>query len=556
MSQQKLYGQIGIEAARSTPLFWFSNAIGFFWLQFSEPLGLIGVRIGGVLAYIISGCLIFSALKNTFASNKEQYKYLPLVIVIATLFACNSLPTGALIIPDYYTIPLLLSSVFLNLYSNALHGVHDEKTVGLLSIAIGLTMLGLFFSRITMLFLCLAPIAYKFVLWFFCDVNQTNEKNNLTLRISYLVLTIGILFVLLALYYNSLIDMYWNYRAADDSHGLWSLIKIYKKQILRVLPIVIFLYLLIFLYFVNRAGENILFAFIGTIALLSTLSALDMVSYSFYFKKYSPIYIFPFMLLFLSLLLISTCLYLNYRKNPLVWHQKKAKYGFFLVLSCLIPFSLGAGTNTGVFKFAYGMVLPAGFLYVLAVDLVNGSIVTKSKFNILFTALVLILGMIGCYRLYSVLYRDHIEIFSNNVSILKSSGLKGVVTSHRKQASIDNLINYLTKNISETDFVIAYGNMPMIYYLSGIIPYKNESWLDEVARSLLENKVFPEICKNKNTWVILKSKANTMNSDWDVPRVTTNSYKYIDEYIMGNCMTNKVYADSYFEVYKTINATA
>ena len=99
LTNQDLANSIHLDYIKINPFWWFSDIIGGLWISLTEPLGLLGARLGFVLLYASMGAITIKIISLAFKINRVSI----FAIIVMSTLAKN----GTMLI-DYDSFPSFL----------------------------------------------------------------------------------------------------------------------------------------------------------------------------------------------------------------------------------------------------------------------------------------------------------------------------------------------------------------------------------------------------------------------------------------------------------------
>ncbi len=522
---------------KHNPLYPLSNIIGGFYQWLCKDCGLLYARVGGVITYILTAILTYK-LFAIYAHSKSSKITLAKIIVLYSFIAVSPFSfAGALILIDYYTVPMLLFVAT----SYCLSRCIKNSSYGWLLLG-NLFLLGLIFSRITMITYLVFSLSTIFL---FLNSRDQENKNLLATQCSCMV------FIILGyvLYYQNLVVS----NLLSSAFTVYDLLLIYFQHLQTVLDVVVVLFCLILLgYFLTRYKSKrhifkITFLFMLSLLLFSMILLifkLNSEGYLYNLATRLDLHFSVIIVLVLSGLLAALTLFSLKRKKI------EPSFYLLILMGLGFPFMINFGTDTGLYKMGYGIwFLPPTLLLLL-----------EKKFpyySRIFYKASVIIGMLSILKLYTGFYRDNDNIFELNHSI-DLPKLTNVYTTLARGKSYEDLITNASRYINEGDMVFAFDFNPMFYWVTNTKAPADISWPHLNGINFLKEKL-GGICIDPSLLpkIIIISEAATFDKDWpktkssfDLITRDKEEREFINGLIRNQCKSELIWSNGYFSIYK------
>lgn len=504
--------------------FWLPNILGGIWLHFfGEAFGLIGFRFASVL-------IVYATIFFAFLIFKPYFKkeYVLIGLFLAELFIIrfswidyNNLTALFYVIATYFLIKGLQE--------------HKDYLILLYGFLLGINI----FNRIAnilgiSLLLCIFAHGY----WNSVNVKES-IKRALFLISGFIiaVLIISGIMVFLGqfeLFVNSILDLFFNYglnpASSHSGTGLFSL------------------------FFTEQfwAFSWILIAIIGFILISKVYSWLDsrssLVSTGFLFGLFLTgfvisivgdieSYVYLVLYGFFCLILL---------KN-VIWPYPDTKPSPLLSLTVLIILVITPlGSSNGIYNIIYGcwLAIPLGFIFLveftgmdLRLGLNTGNLsvqqfrveLSKNETRKVVCLILISFLSFSLISAYQFTYRDT-ENRLDMIHTVNYPDLKYVFTTEERAHVVQGLVDQLPLYVKKDDYVLEYGDIPLVYYLTGSRPYLDNSWPDLYTSDQFSDKLNQSLKEKGILPVIVRAKyAPTSNWPKTVTPITPGPFQVSNE---------------------------
>ena len=101
--------------------------------------------------------------------------------------------------------------------------------------------------------------------------------------------------------------------------------------------------------------------------------------------------------------------------------------------------------------------------------------------------------------------------------------LHSILTTSDRAHTVDRLVDAVKLNSKAGDRILAYENLPMLYYLSDRLPSTNMTWLTEdYPRSLRESILEDMISRGRLPQLVIRATYTTRDPEWPTIRSPLN----------------------------------
>ena len=199
----------------------------------------------------------------------------------------------------------------------------------------------------------------------------------------------------------------------------------------------------------------------------------------------------------------------------IIQNNNEVKLIAFISLIILFIASMGSMSSFGKI---YGMWLsfPIVLLGIFNIKTFNFSKISLNKNEVLIgkRILLLIIVFTALITKYRYTYLDSCNRFEMVYSV-KHNKLKGVFTTKERAQVVQELLDELPKYINKDTTLLAFGNIPLVHYLTSTEPYLNNPW-----PTIYTNKQFIKQFKTaeseKKLPVIVLAKGSTRYYKWPI----------------------------------------
>ncbi len=516
-------------------MFWLTGIIGGLWLKLFSPLGLLGIRLAGVLVNTITVILTYNLLKKYV---NQEYLKIGLILVVLSL-------NNDIKVLNYNT----LSSLFFILTIQFLFSGLQKNNVLYITLSGFIVGLNVFvrIPNILELGFVLGIVYYQCIND--SSVN-TRKMYNVIKQIIYFIagFFIALAFILVAmrllghlqLYTNSLKLLFamGNSKAVPitdpSGYGLPRLIYIFWSNNIQSLKYALFgtgviLCCLFLNSFDNKSG--LVKLLVKTVVVILILSTVILIITHWIFH-------FTILLFITGIILLTTILIFTSST------EKNIRVLQFFGVFFLISFPLGS--SDGIFtagRYCLWIALPVSIDHILKIQSLNNLlivqrdkleyqkklIITSIQFYYTKKILVSLLFFAGLYQLFYYPFFDRHNRIDMHFG-LQSSNLKGIYTSKERAEVFNELLNASAKYIRPDDYVLAYDHIALYYYATNRAPYLSNPMPAVYSPDMFRSDLYNSIQRNKQLPDLIIQKIGTVGND----------SKWPEEILPGNYYVNKL----------------
>lgn len=493
-------------------MYWFTGIIGGSWLKLFPRPGLLGLRIAGILCTTLTFWITYNLLKKYLYAGP-----LRLALFLIILFLTTAIKE--INYDDITALFFMCTAWFL------FSGLIREKLY-MLFLAGAFISLNMF-SRLPNIL----GLALMLVIWFSGYLNLKTVRQVFIQSLIFIV-GFGLMSVLLfgimksmhhdVYFLNSLKLAIQMSTAIDNSHGLYSMLKLY----------------------IVHFGKAISISIVVIVVLWSSAAAWRRLKSDF------PVSIpfLPIVKWCILIILTAICIY-RAKKDPDFWFYLFLFYagmsmitGFLIItgtqpkylriltaIGCIILLVMPFGSNyilISVGKYSIWIILPITVDYLLNIRSLSSSIVviensqhsyeqiidTKHINGLrnacIYVTLIYILSITYFYPYFDRSNRACMHYAVNNEHV------KGIYTTENRAKDINELLTQSALYIKPEDYVLAYDCMPMFYYLTETKPYMHNSWPWLYDDAVFKQELYKSIQETHVCPVVIMQKRSTIANNW------------------------------------------
>lgn len=492
-------------------MYWFSGIVGGSFFYIFPGLGLLGLRIQGLLIMVATMVTAYYLLKNFI-----NVLHLRIGILILFIFTTNEIKEM-----HYDTLTALLnlcSAFFL------FQGLLQKKylKIGLSGAFISLSM----FTRlpsIVMLVFILAIIYYGIISKIKLSVIF---KQSLSLLVGFISMTLIVLLFMkiighLPVYIEALKMVFSWGSSAEDSHNIFRLIKLFIQDYSQALKYgLVIIFFLLVLYYSNNLLSLLSKSYsrlLGIVIKMSIILALIVLLFKHLINYSTIISVFSGISLIIALIILTSGKY-----------DKEIK--LLVVIGSLILFFEPLGSAGGIAtagRHSLWIIFPFAIDFIFNIKDINGNIkVTADKSDFLIgistnralleTFKKYFIGISISVCIYFSYYYPYFDMSDRiyMTSTIECRNARGIFTTKERATVVNELLKESSKYINKNDLVLAYDCIPMFHYLTETRPYLPNTWpwlfVPEAFDSELNNAKINTI----ELPVIVTQKMNTLGTNW------------------------------------------
>lgn len=501
LSNQLATYLMGIDSISMFPAWWLSDFIGGIWLKITENYGLWGARLGGILG---------SSLIVMYGLRMISFAYRPGIGLIITLLGSALYSHNARIL-YYSNVPALLFVM----YGFSFLKLLENRSKTWLPIISGLLLIALILSKWTMGVTLFIPLC----VWY---VYRNYYKIELPFKPLYTMY--GTAFITLALFLcflksQDLLKDFLVFSGPAKEHQFSSLIETWYRQLRTTVPLLILFFGIPSFYY-SVSKRDTLSKTVSSLNIFLGLFLLSLFLSFFRSKWFCPFSDVPvvYILTYLICGMISTfCIFILRRSLSI---QEFSLYLFSITL----PFAQCACAGTGIPKAQEGMWLLGAVMLCLMIQVGKTSPFKTSKPQLMSicSLLIAMMSFYGIKYTYFYVNRDNSDL-TQLTAEFATPRLKGIYTTPQRKESFEALIKTMGNYTKKGDTILAYFNLPMVYYISETLPLGKHPWLAVITPEKLQEKI-DLFSSSEPPRVIVKSKTDPINPQWGLKPLNPFGY--------------------------------
>jgi hypothetical protein len=551
LANQDMLPALGLRMVTIWPLWWFSDVVGGAWLLLTDHLGLLGARLGWVLAISATSALGVRVVANVYGASVW-------LIVGGALAALHSAAILVMVV-DYYIVPSLIGTLFVLVYLQAIQAAGVRKTCW--AVLAGFLLFLVAISRLPAALLLAVPLGhFGWLIW-----HRTNQLRHSAVRVPVVAVGTALLGLILCAAVFAVGGVLHSYLASvigedattggEQAVAGFSLVKFFLANVARqsglLAPYGIGLMVLSAIL-IEGVRRNLAWL---PVVLLAAVYIAGLVVFMPELSAGQACY-YIFVLMF-----AAACLAFGWR--DIVYFGPASEARFVLLTAALIlPIAIDAGSTLGLLKLCYGGALLFPLAMALAREAVTSASARVCRISLALALLVLpgeAFDLMQNHFAVSV-YGDTTR--SRLVAEMHSSRLRHVWTTPGRQQSFDGLVDAVERESRPGDRILAYSSLTLINYAARRQPLFDVSWIDILSPNELAGRL-AQLCTEQVPALIVRSRGSLMNSEWgsveqplefplSSPEFPVPSFeqahRMIDEAVAIRCHAKPVWSNRDFEV--------
>jgi hypothetical protein len=532
-------------------VYWFTGIVGGAWLKLFPALGLIGLRIAGVICTTTTCWITYKLLKRYLQAGPLRLSLIFILLFLAS--AVREL--------NYYDITALL---FISAVWFLFNGLISERN-NFFVISGAFIALNTF-ARIPNVM----GLGLIIAIFFSGYLNNKRIKEVLSQSVLFclgFVLASAILLSVMRLMHHDsiFIQSLKNARQFknnnDNFFGIYAMIKLYFSHYIQSIGLAIVI--MVASWCSTVAWRRLKKDFPGSKPYLPAIKyfILGILTVAIFFraKKDSELW-FMLFLFYTGICLIVGFLILT-GKQP-------RNIRLLAAIGCLMILIIPMGSDFVLLvagKYAVWIILPVSVDYILSIRSLSSSVTVTENNQHSYVQAIDVSQMTGlrnaCIYLTFIFilsvtyYYPHFDKGSRAGMwySVNNSHVKGVLTTKQRAVVVNELLAQSARYVKPNDYVLAYDCLPLYYYLTDTKPYMHNSWLwlydpgafkDQLEKSYQETHLCP---------VVILHKRSTLGNNW--PQNYDEEFKGHDETLIyvRDFLTahhySQVWENDFFKIY-------
>jgi hypothetical protein len=493
-------------------MYWFTGILGGAWLKLFPGMGLLGLRIAGVLFTTATFWIAYEMLKKYLHTGPLRLSMFLIILFLATAIK-------ELNYDDVTAFFFMCAAWYL------LRGLIRGKSFLLF-------LSGLFISLNTFSRLPnVAGLALIVAIWFSGYLNGARLRQIVFQSLSFLagflfmsVLLIGLMKFLHhdQIFLNSLRLARQIGNSHGNSHSLYAMLKLY----------------------IVHYSEALIISTVVIVALWSSSAAWRRLRTDI--PSSTPF--LPALKFAILIILSAICIY-RAKKDPDFWFYLYLFYagtslivGFLIItgrqpknlrilasIGTIMLLVMPLGSNyilMTVGKYAIWIMVPVTVDYLLNIKALSSRVVVSEnsrhsyeqvidvrqmsglKNACIYLTLIFIISVTYYYPYFDRADRAHMRFPIHNTHV------KGIYTTESRARVINELLGQSALYVKPDDYVLAYDCIPMFYYMTDTKPYMHNSWVWLYDDAVFKQELYNSLRETRVCPVVIMQKRSTIGNNW------------------------------------------
>ena len=495
--------------------YWLSAVIGGLWLKIFPSIGLLGIRIAGVMVTTLTLAMVYYTLKRYL-----NIRNLRIGLIIALIIHTYYLP-----IDLYYnniSILLWISASFL-----IFNGIKKDKTI-LLFMSGVLTGLNIF-ARLS----SILGVIILFSVLYYGWITHNSFRKQITQMakfiggfLSAILITLIVMNLMghLGVFLKNIKITFSIAQSPEDPHNMLVTLKRFILQPILAFSYAGFFLIIAFLFAIISQILHKIKVFTFDVSILISVTTIVMVLLSLtgYFTGN-----------IMGLFVIGITLLANI--YVLLKAKASPEIRLLSLLGILLLLLFPAGSASGLIITGRNVLLISLPICIEVLrelsDLnlsINRTVTPKGKFTLesdrlriipgLFISVTLITGLVFAFSTTFLESSSRMSL----VYSLDHEKLKGIYTSKERSVAVQELLDISPDYVNAGDYVLAYGEMCMYYYLTETRPYLKNPWPAAYTSEMLKNEIRNALNEKADLPALILQKVDLTDPKW--PENTSEPY--------------------------------
>jgi hypothetical protein len=530
--------------------YWLTGIIGGLWLKLFPGMGLLGLRLAGVLFTTVTFWITYDLLKKYLHTGP-----LRLSLFLILLFLATSLKE--INYDDITALFFICAAWFL------FNGLTREKSslIFLSGIFISLNT----FSRPANIF----GLVLLLAIWFSGYLNRNTIRQ--VFRQSFLfiagfgIMSVALIFVMKSMHHDQIFRNSLNLaRQVGGQKNYQLFYGMFKQYILHYgEAIAISMVVIVAMWSSAAAWRRLKGDLPGTIPFLPVLKygvLIILTAVCIYYAKKDPDFWSYLFLFYAGTSLIVGFLIITGRQPKNL--RILASIGCIMLL--VMP--IGAGEilmNLG--KYSIWIIVPITVDYLLNIRALSSRVVVSENSQHSYEQVIDVKQMTGlrntCIYL-TLIYIMSITYFypwfdRNNRSAMhfqvNNEHMHGIYTTERRAGVINELLAQSARYVKPEDYVLAYDCIPMYYYMTDTKPYMHNSWVWLYDDEVFKEELYKSYKETQICPVVIMQKRSTIDNNWPDNYSEENKFRpeataCLQEFLKAH-QYHQVWENDFFKMY-------
>jgi len=539
-------------------MFWFTGVIGGAWLKLFPGMGLLGLRIAGVLFTTITLWITHDLLKKYLHTAPLRLSLLLIVLFLST--SIKEL--------NYDDVSALF---FMSAAALLFSGLTNQKPI-LIFLAGAFISLNAF-SRISNL----TGLVLASAIWFSGYLNQNSIKQMLAGSLIFIagfgVMSMGMIMLMKLLHHDAIflnsLDLVSQMGGdKNNAHGYYSLFKASVVNYSKAFSVSILV--LVTIWSASAAWKKLrseLPVIVPYLRFIKFLILALLTVIFIYRAKRDPDFWFYLLLFYEGTGLIVGFLIITGRQPK--------NLRLLTAIGCIMLLVLPAGSDyvlLTVGKYSVWIIVPITIDYLLNIQsfssqviLMENSLHTYEQMvdarhiaglrNVcIYLTLAFILSVSYYYPYFDRSGRSEMRFEVHN------SHVRGIYTTESRARVINEMLTASALYVKPDDYVLAFESIPMYHYLTDTKPFMHNSWVRLYSDFIFRKELYKSLQERHLLPVVIMQKRITLGNDW--PDNYTEDFKFKPEQLadmqdfLKTNQYKQVWQNDFFEIFEPANKTA
>ena len=532
------------------PMTFLSDFVGGIWLTIIDKPNIVWARLGGVLLYALTATISYKILKDYYDPRQVFF-----VVFATSVIITVRVPTTII---DYFNFPAFLLNLELFIFSRLLNEPAQSWRVKLYSWLLGFMTIPIILSRFPLILIGFVPV----LVYLHHKISKTDMiqlgRSSIYLISGVLISTtlfavflgrIGYLNVFLETVKEELLVAFGRKKElVVDKHGAVEMLNLYFMDYAQVFYIIIVGIVVLYLCSIirDRAGSYVAIFTLIICCILGALSLAYTFNVAFYTTKLVDFFAYSLIHLQIAIIFTLSGIFFYYYRG------RSVRIGLLVLLSAYIMVINPLGSNTGIFKSAYGMwlVLPLVFLISYELRFTNSTPARLKSILSWNTMIIFSMLSLAVAFHFTNSYRDLPNRFKLNTHF-NYKYLQNVYSFKDRVKVVDEVLMEIDRLTSPGDSVLMLRRIPLFYYLTETKPFFGVSWLFVQPLKRIKEFYHQALHRNRFPKIIVSSKTNTTHYNWPNLRKVSNDPKL--DWLMNRYISDfsfkLVWENSAFSIY-------